>query len=153
MGKHKKQKLKRPSDNLPPGKLQEAWSNYLDAEVGRQGARPRWEVLLDPKMMDVIMFEQLQQLEIKTNTLRSEIYLRAFKNTIDKLPVLQVAPIKYYFGVDVPEQMTQEEIAKKLGINQDNVSRRITAGLKSLKVHMRREVARLVKQELQDRVL
>lgn len=149
MGKHKRQKLKVPSDNLPPRQLQEAWDNYLDAEVGRQGARPRWEVLIDPKMMDVILFEQIQQLEIDMKTDRSDIYLQACKNVINRLPLLQRAPIRYYFGIDVPAPMTQEEIAKELGINQDNVSKRITAGMKSLKLYMRREVARLVKIELQ----
>ena len=70
MGKHAKQKLKIPSDKLPPKQLQEAWSNYLDANVGRQGARPRWEVLLDPRMIDVIMFEKVQQLGIEMGTFR-----------------------------------------------------------------------------------
>lgn len=149
MGKHKKQKLKIPSDKLPPRQLQEAWNNYLDTTVGRQGARPRWEVLLDPKMMDVILFEKLQQLEIEMKTDRSTIYLQACTNVINRLPLLQRAPIRYYFGIGVPAAMTQEEIATELGINQDNVSKRITAGMKSLKLYMRREVARLVKIELQ----
>ena len=148
MGKHRKQKLKRPSDNLPPGKLQEAWSNYLDAEVGRQGARPRWEVLYDTKMMDVIMFEQIQQLEQKAGTSRSDVYLKAFNNVVNRLPLLQRKPLKYYFGVEVESPMTEAEIAEALGINQSNVARRIERALKNLRVLIRKELAKVVREEL-----
>ena len=148
MGKHRKQKLKRPSDNLPPGKLQDAWDKYLDVEVGRQGARPRWEVLIDPKTMDAVMFQQIQELERTTRTSRSEVYVQACKNVINRLPLLQQKPLKYYFGIDVLNPMTQEEIAEELGIAQKNVIKRMSVGMKNLKVLIRKELASVVREEL-----
>ncbi len=150
MGKHKTRKLKRPSDKLPPKKLQEAWDNYLDAEVGRQGARPRWEVLIDTKMMDVVLFVQIQQLEQKIGTSRSDVYLEACSNVINRLPLLQRKPLKYYFGIGVEVPMTEDEIAKALGINQSNVARRIERAIKNLRVLIRKELANVVREKLQE---
>lgn len=150
MGKHKTRKIKRPSDKLPPKKLQEAWDNYLDAEVGRQGARPRWEVLIDTKMMDVVLFKQIQQLEQKIGTSRSDVYLEACSNVINRLPLLQRKPLKYYFGIGVEVPMTEDEIAKALGINQSNVARRIERAIKNLRVLIRKELANVVREKLQE---
>lgn len=149
MGKHRNQKLKRPSDKLPPKKLQEAWNSYLDAEVGRNGARPRWEVLIDTKLIDVIVFDQIQQLEQETGTSRSEVYLKAFENVVNRLPLLQRKPLKYYFGIGVESPMTEDEIAKQLGINQSNIARRIERAIKNLRVLIRKELANVVRDELQ----
>jgi len=150
MGKHKTRKLKRPSDKLPPKKLQEAWDRFLDAEVGRQGARPRWEVLIDTKLIDVIVFEQIQQLEQKIGTSRSEVYLEAFNNVVDRLPLLQRKPLKYYYGVGVESPMTQQEIADALGIAQKNVATRIERAKKNLRVLIRKELSKVVREKLQE---
>lgn len=148
MGKHRKQKLRRPSDKLPAKKLQEAWDKYLDVEVGKPGAHPRWEVLVDPKTMDAVMFKSLVELERTTRTSRSEVYVQACKNVINRLPLLQQKPLKYYFGIDILYPMTQEEIAKKLGLNQANVSKRIKVGMRALKILIRKELANVVRTEL-----
>jgi len=151
MGKHRTRKLKRPSDKLPPKKLQAAWDDYLDAEVGKNGARPRWEVLIDSKTIDFFVFEQIQQLEQETGTSRSEVYLEACNNVINRLPLLQRKPLKYYFGVGVESPMTEDEIAKELGINQSNVARRIERAVKNLRVLIRKELANVVREKLNDR--
>ena len=148
MGKHRNQKLRRPSDKLPSKKLQAAWDKYLDAEVGRNGARPRWEVLLDTRSLDVILFKQIQHLEQKVGTSRSEVYLKACSNVINRLPLLQRAPLKYYFGIGVESPMTEDQIAKELGINQSNVARRIERAIKALRVLIRKELANVVREEL-----
>jgi len=150
MGKHRKRKLKRPSDELSPKKLQEAWDGYLDADVGRNGARPRWEVLIDTKLIDVIVFEKIQQLEQEVGTSRSEVYLKACSNVINQLPLLQRKPLKYYFGIEVESPMTEDEIAKALGINQSNVARRIERAIKNLRVLIRKELANIVREKLQE---
>lgn len=148
MGKHRKQKLRVPSDKLPPAKLQEAWDKYLDVAVGRQGARPRWEVLIDPQTMDAVIFQQLRELEIATGTSRSDVYIQAFNNVINRLPLLQQIPLKYYFGIDMVSPLTQEEIAKELGIAQKNVIKRMNVGMKNLKLLIRKELANVVREEL-----
>ncbi len=149
MVKHKNRKLRRPSDNLPPKQLQEAWTAYLDAEVGRQGARPRWEVLIDTKMMDVIMFDQIQRLEQKTGTSRSDVYLRACNNVINSLPLMQRKSLKYYFGIELETPLTQEEIAKELGISQKSVATGIERAMKNLRTKIRKELSSIVRDELQ----
>jgi len=150
MGKHKKKILKRPSDKLPPKKLQEAWDSYLDAEVGKNGARPNWEVLIDTKLIDVILFEQIWQLEQRLGTSRSEVYLTACNNVINRLPLLQRKPLKYYYGIGVDIPMTEHEIAKELGIHQTSVGRRIKRAMKNLKVLIRKELAHVVRDKLQE---
>jgi len=125
----RKPKPKRPSDRLPPKKLQEKWTSYLDSHVGRTGARPRWEVLVNPAKLDAIAFKETLlrgvDHERTTRTERVDIYLRACKNVIDQLPLLQRKILKYYFGIDTVDPMTQEEVSKSLGIAQQNVDKGI----------------------------
>ena len=148
-----KRKLKpeRPSDKLSPKELQKAWSSYLDAHVGRQGARPRWEVLVDPMKLDASASLLAFFLSPKeSNTERSSIYVQACKNVIDKLPLLQRKVLKYYFGIDKVDPMTQEEVAASIGIAQQNVDKGIERAMRNLKILIRKEISHLVKESLQD---
>lgn len=100
------------------------------------------------KKMDAILFEELKVLEQVPQTCRSEIYVKAFRKVITKLPLLQQLPIKYYFGIDAPRSKTEEEISEELGIRQYNISRRIKAGLEKLKMLIRKELAKTVREKL-----
>jgi len=153
----RKPKPKRPPDNLSPEKLQQKWNSYLDAHVGRTGARPRWEVLVNPMKLDAIAFQETLLREIDhertTRTERVDIYVQACKNVIDKLPLLQRKVLKYYFGIGEIDPMTQEEVSKSLGIAQQNVDAGILRAMRNLKVLIRKEMSRLVKEALRDELL
>ena len=101
-------------------------------------------------MMDVVLFEQLKQLEQKIGTSRSDVYLKACSNVINRLPLLQRTPLKYYFGIGVETPLTQEEIADRLGIAQKNVATRIDRAMKNLKVLIRKELPKVVREELNE---
>ncbi len=143
--KRKTVKPKRPSDNLPPNKLQTKWNEYLDYHVGRTGARPRWEMLITPQELDRMNIPDMDRI----STPRSEIYQEACHKALNKLPLMQRVIIKSYYGIDRVQMDTQEEIAAKIGIAQKNVHRWIEKVKKTLRSMIRKEVARLVKKELQ----
>jgi len=106
--------------------------------------------LIDTKMIDYIVFEQIERLEQEMGTSRSEVYLKACENVINQLPLLQRAPLKYYFGIGVENPLTQEDIAKRLGIAQKNVKTRIERAMKNLRVLIRKELANVVRDKLQE---
>lgn len=153
MGKHKNaKKPRRPSDKLPPDELQEKWNKYLDAHVGKVGTRPRFEVLIDAARIDDILYDYIIELENRnvrtTRTECSEVYVEAFRRVVNKLPILQRLPVKYYFGIDVPDPLTQQEIAAKLGIDQTSVFSRIEIGLRNLKRLIKKELGNVAKERL-----
>ena len=145
MYKRKTLKPKRPSDSLSPKELQKKWDKYLNYHVGRAGARPRWELLVSPQELERMYIPSLKMI----STPRSEIYQEACHKALNRLPLIQKVIIKSYYGIDRVEMDTQEEIAEKIGIAQKNVHKWIAKVKRTLRSMIRKEVARLVKKEIQ----
>lgn len=165
MYKRKIPKPKRPSDNLSPKELQKKWNQYLNAHVGRPGAIPRYviydsqigengkkihkkigyELLISPQALERMNIPDIPNVESP----KMKLYKEACSRALKRLPLLQRVIIKSYFGIDRLDADTQEQIAEKVGIAQKNVHRWIRKIEKSLKSMIRKEVARLVKKEIQ----
>jgi len=163
--KRKNPKPKRPSDKLPLKELQKKWNKYLNAHVGRPGAIPRYtiydtQVGTDGKKLhkkigyEVLMSPQaLARLNIPdmpcVESPKMALYKQACRKALERLPLLQRIIIKSYFGIDRMSTETQEQIARKVGISQKNVHRWIKKVERTLNTMIQREVAQLVKKEIQ----
>lgn len=142
---------KRPSDKLSPEEQREKWEAYLDAHVGRNGARPKWEILIDPLKLQAVT-PQGEASERTAMTERSDIFREALPLVIDRLPLFQRKVVKLFYGIGVPDGgITQTEIAERLGISQKGVRRRLASAKRHLKKLVRAEVSRLVHRSLRDK--
>ena len=152
----KKSLPSRPSDDLPVEELQRQWNKYLDAHVGRPDAHPRWEVLMDIRKLEIMV----QYLNIPADYMKMEpspriqLYIQAFENVVDKLPLIQKTIIKRYAGIGWPEPQTQAQIAKETisdrgnKVSQQMVAKYIRWAKRNLKVLIRKEAAKLAKEAL-----
>lgn len=157
--KEPKPQPQRPSDDLPPDQLQEAWDKYLDETVGSFKC-PNWLITMDPRQLDILT----QYLDIPEDYMKKpyspkmELYLTALDNVLETLPLVQRVAIKKFYGIgEYLEPQTQEQIAKGLigigrvttEISQQMAFKYIAWAKKNLKKLIRAEVARLVKEGMQ----
>jgi len=153
-----------PAPDLPPEELQQAWDKYLDYHVGA-GYSPKWEVIVSPerleKFLEFVVSDQLTCGKV-TRSLTVELFLEALEIALEKLPLMQRAATKsYYLGrpmrsssdsntVVWVEPQTQAEIGEELGYSQKTISKMLSRARKNLKVLIRKEMFRLVKEEVQN---
>lgn len=148
----KKQIPERPDDNLPPDKLQEEWDRYLDFHVGKQGKRPRKELLISP-----ILFEWIEKTFVGDRRLtplkdspRKLLYLEVLRDSLKQIPLVNRSVLRRYFGMKWDTPQTQEEIGKALGLSQKTISLRLRNGKRDLKRIMQQKMVERVKQEMQN---
>jgi|GEM_PF-5826776 len=153
-----KEKLNRPSDDLPPEQLQEAWSKFLDQEVGGSGNSPKLERLAgDTGALELLaqyqgIPEDYMKMPLSPKVL---LYIEALKRALGRLPVIQRDIIKRYYGIEWPEQQTQVRIAAEV-VGQSNqkigrtmVDKYLRTGRKNLERLVREEMAKLAKESVQ----
>jgi len=142
---------KRPSDDLPAEELQKAWNLYLDYYLGKPNMHPRWEVLLDPRGLEILY----QYLNIPQDYMKMELspkmqaYLQALESAIVKLArknFMQAKVLKGFFGIGRVEPLTQQQMADKFiypsggRVTQQMVSKYLKAAKRNLKALIQEEL-------------
>lgn len=147
----KKKQPERPDDNLPPAQLEKAWEEYLDYHVGKQGKRPKKEVLISPLLIEwfaetVVGSQRLTPLE---ETPKKLLYLEVLRESLEEIPLLNRDIVRRYFGIEWDSPQTQDHIAKDIGLSQKNVSLRLKYAKRDLSKIMRQKLKERIMEELQ----
>lgn len=149
MARPRKEKLiPRPDDNLPPSELKKQWGKYLDGQMGRPTTRPHFEILMTPQQLEFYAEKMPQDWMKLEPSPKMQTFTEALQRSLPKLPLIQQLVVKKYYGIE-KEPKTQQEIATELGLSSHKVvSRHLERAKKRLKLLIRRELHRLVREHL-----
>jgi len=145
----------RPSDALPIDQLQEQWTAFLDAHVGKPNAQWRTkkkigsryvqyiEILCDPaSLAERIPAAISDNAEKPVNKLKQR-RLIAMRNVVARLPARQREMLQRTFGIEQPSPESYAEIGRVMGIDRTTVSRSIRNLIANLRCWIRSEEAKL----------
>ena len=112
-----------------PKEMIEHWEAQL-----KDVDKPRnWrEMVFDPQVLAAIVKGKQKRSKEKLN-LEHEILIGAFYKVFEKLPVRQKQALSLYFGLNRRKALTQEEIAKEMGVTHQTVSMFISRGIGRLR--------------------
>lgn len=135
----------RPSDDLPIDRLQEQWTAFLDAHVGKPNAQWRtkkkvgsryvqvFEILCDPlSLAERIPAAISDNAEETVNEVKERRHV-ALRNVIARLPIRKREMLQRAFGIEQPNSQTYAEIGRVMDFDRTTVSRIVRNLIASLR--------------------